>query len=87
MKFYVTVIKLGSSGVVAPIELFVSAGDGSPEQHRLGVRIDLSDFIKGLSEEIGSPALLLTKTQLLAKLQLASNNILTNMKSETKSIV
>lgn len=87
MKYYMTVIKLGSAGVVAPIELFVSEGEADPEAHRLGVRMDLSDFVQGLAAEVGNPAMLLTQAALLAKLQQATNTVVGKMKTETIRIV
>jgi hypothetical protein len=53
------------------------------EHDGLELKIELTDYIKALLGEIGSPALLFKKSSLEAKINAASTAILENMKNAT----
>ena len=53
----------------------------------IAIAIPLVDFIQALAVELGNPALLLTKAQLLAKLRASSDVICTDMKLLTKQVI
>lgn len=61
------------------IEAFVS-------DEEIGARIDITDFIDALVEEVGNPATLMTKAGLKAKLEAASLSVLKELRSTTRFV-
>lgn len=53
----------------------------------IGVKMALDDFVKAVAVEMGNPATILTKAQLLAKLQEASAKVQAEMKFQTRHVV
>lgn len=51
--------------------------------HEIGIEMELADFIRALAAEIGNPAGILTRAQLLAKLEAAAELVTVSMKRET----
>lgn len=62
------------------IELFV-------DQTEIGAKMSLDDFKLAIHNEIGSPALLMTKAQMLDALDKAITAVVAEMKSSTVHIV
>jgi hypothetical protein len=62
------------------IELFVN-------QTEVGAKMSLNDFKLAVHAHIGSPALLMTKAQMLTALDAAITAVVTEMKDNTKHIV
>ena len=57
------------------------------DHHEVGTNIDLEDFIKAVVEEVGNPALLLTKAALQKQLLAATEKVLHEMKEATAKVV
>lgn len=53
----------------------------------IAISIPLTDFLKAVVQEIGNPTFLVTQVQLLAKLQVASDLVCTELKSTTKQVM
>ena len=53
----------------------------------IGMGMKLSDFMIALAKEIGNPALLLTNSQLLTKLNTAASNITEGMKAQSSQVM
>lgn len=62
------------------IETFLSAEE-------VGAKMELADFLIAVVEHIGSPAMLLTKSALQAKVQEASDAVLDELRKATIHIV
>jgi hypothetical protein len=54
---------------------------------QVGTRMDLDDFAIAVCEEVGSPLLILTKAQLLVRVQEAIKVVSAEMKSTTTYVV
>lgn len=53
----------------------------------VGAATDLDDYLKVLVNTIGNPTMIMTKAQLFAKIKLASDTILNEMKTTTVHLV
>jgi len=61
------------------IELFINAAS-------VGARMEVSDFITAVVEEIGNPTLLVTKAALIKKINEAAAKVVAEMKNQTVNI-
>jgi len=57
------------------------------DSEKVGAEISLDDFLKALVEELGNPVMIMTKTQMLARMKQAADTALNEMKSATKFVV
>lgn len=71
-----TVCKIAGPLQRAPILMWIT-----PEE--VGIRMGLAKFIEAIASEVGSPAMIMTQAQLLARLQAASDRVVLSMKQET----
>lgn len=62
------------------INIFVDTGC-------VGAGMSLQDFIKAMSDEVGNPTMLVTKTQLNIALNQAAERVIQEMKKKTAEIV
>jgi hypothetical protein len=53
----------------------------------ISLSIPLADYLLALSEELGSPAFMITKGGLLAKMQAASDVVVSKVKAESVKVV
>lgn len=54
---------------------------------KICVRIDLKDFVEGLVQEVGNPALLLTQESLRKKLLKSTETVLEKAKQSTSQVM
>ena len=62
------------------IETYITSGE-------IGSKINLTDYITALIEEIGNPSMILTKASLKSKIEVATEAILFEMRAATKHVV
>lgn len=83
MERSVVVISRRWSGPLIKIEVrTVQPTDGSPDTE-ITVAMSLSEFLQSLSQEVGSPAFLLTEAGLRKALIEAAQRVTDGMKAET----
>ena len=56
-------------------------------KEEVGAEIDLTAFLDSIVEEIGNPTMLVTKAALRAKLEVAKDAVLKEMKETTTQVV
>lgn len=52
----------------------------------VGAEMELSSFLESVVEEMGNPAMVMTKAALLSKLSAAADEVLSEMKDKTKHV-
>lgn len=53
----------------------------------VGARMDLYEFVEALSAELGNPLTIVSQKQLYNRLRLATDRVVTEMKSTTRYVV
>ena len=53
----------------------------------IGAQMSLTEFIESVVEQMGSPAMVMTKAQLIARFGLAAEGVLVEMKRSTAKVL